>query len=116
MRNLRVALALAAVLLATMSQAFAIDANRWRELSEEMRRGYVTAVVDTWFNFNALIEGRRSHAERTFAEHVECLNKRKFTYDQIFNETVDYVERRKDRREYNMAAVTWNAVSEMCKR
>ena len=47
---------------------------------------------------------------------VGCVDKRQFSYGDIYAAAVDYVKRRADRREYNMAAVTWNVVSEMCKK
>ena len=117
MRDLRTGLVLVALLSGTATQAFAIDANKWRELDEPSRRAYVTAVVDTWSNFNALIKAdNRSHAEKTFADVVACINERKLGPDEIYAATVAYVERRTDRREFNMAAVTWSAVTEMCKK
>ncbi len=116
MRAIRFLFGAVALLLGTAAPTLAIDAAKWRELDEAARRGYVTAVVDTWSNFNALIKGdNRSHAEKTFADVVACIDQRKLGPDEIYAATVEYVERRTDRREFNMAAVTWSAVSELCK-
>ena len=117
MRNVCTLLVLGALVLAAPPRAFAIDAAKWMTLAEDMQRGYVTAVVDTWANMHGMIKGpERSHAETIFAEVVECINRRKFSYDDIYAAALDYTKRREDRRQYNMAAVTWIAVSEMCKK
>ena len=117
MRDIRFMFGAAALLLGTATQALAVDAGQWRALDEPSRRAYVAAVIDSWSNFNALIEdGNRSHAEKTFADVVACITERKLGPDQIYAAAVEYVERRTDRREYNMAAVTWSAVTEMCKK
>jgi hypothetical protein len=115
--NRRVSIALAVLVAGTAAPALAIDAGKWRDLDEPSRRGYVTAVVDTWLNFNALIKGDSpSHAEKTFVEVVTCINERKLGPAEVYTATADYVERRTDRRTFNMAAVTWAAVSELCKK
>ena len=117
MRNFGFVFIAVALVLGTAMPALAIDAGKWRELDEPSKRGYVMAVVDTWMNFNALIKGpNRSHAEKTFAEVIACINERKLGPDQIYAATVEYVERRSDRREFNMAAVTWSVVTELCKK
>ena len=111
----RLAFVLGLLLLGPASKAFAIDGTRWMELDDERKRGYIIGVIDAWHNFTALAQGRKSPAEATIADVVQCIDQRKLTYGQIYSAAVDYVDRRKDRREYNMAAVTWNTVSEMCK-
>ena len=117
MRNFGFVFVTVALVLGTATPAPALDAGKWLGLDEPSKRGYVAAVIDTWFNFNALIKGdNRSHAEKTFADAVACIDQRKLGPDQIYAAAVEYVERRTDRREFNMAAVTWSAVTEMCKK
>ena len=120
MRSFNLALLAPLMLVGIAPEAAAIDANKWRTLSEPEMRSYVIATVDAWINFHANIKkysdpSKHSSSEAIFFDVAECIIQRKSTYDQIFQATRDYVERRTDRREYNMAAVTWNAVSEMCK-
>jgi hypothetical protein len=102
MRSFKLALLAPLMLVGIAPEAAAIDANKWRTLSEPEMRSYVIATVDAWINFHANIKKYSDPSKHSSSE-------------AIFQATRDYVERRTDRREYNMAAVTWNAVSEMCK-
>ena len=123
-----VRIALLAVLLipGLAREAAAIDATTWRTLSPDSRRGYVNGVVDTWINFQKGYDyvasqkvgkpAQMSASESLFLNVSRCIVQRKLNYNQINAAVEKYVETRADRRQHGMASVTWNAVTEMCKK
>jgi len=115
-----VGLAFAVGIGVNTTPALALDGNKWRELSEGARFGYVAGVVDTWISVRVYSEtdGKPEpgytpgFVESTLQLASNCVQS--MTYEKIFAIVEKYVKEHPEHRHYAMASLVLIAVTAAC--